>query len=117
MGFRDAGSRVGGLGAPTVVGGALFIGSDNGFVYALDARSGCVHWSYEATGQVRSAVVIGDVAAAPGVRYAAFFGDYRGYVYAVNAETDAELWRKRVDDHEGAKITGAPGGRPGRPAG
>ena len=51
---------------PTVVGGALFIGSDNGFVYALDARSGCVHWSYEAKGQVRSAIVIGDVAATPG---------------------------------------------------
>jgi mono/diheme cytochrome c family protein len=33
---------------PTIVGGALFIGSDNNFVYALDARSGCVHWSFEA---------------------------------------------------------------------
>src|SRR5439155_17637538 len=29
---------------PTVVGGKVFISSDNGFVYALDARSGCVHW-------------------------------------------------------------------------
>jgi polyvinyl alcohol dehydrogenase (cytochrome) len=93
---------------PTVVGGALFIGSDNGFVYALDARSGCVHWSFEAKGQVRSAIVIGDVPATPGVRYAAFFGDYRGYVYAVNAETGTELWSLRVDEHEGAKITGAP---------
>jgi polyvinyl alcohol dehydrogenase (cytochrome) len=93
---------------PTVVGGAVFIGSDNGFVYALDARSGCVHWSYEAKGQVRSAVVIGDVPATAGVRYAAFFGDYRGNVYAVNAETGTELWTRRVDDHEGAKITGAP---------
>jgi len=94
--------------APTVVGGALFIGSDNGFVYALDARSGCVHWSFEAKGQVRSAIVIGDVTARPGVRYGAYFGDYRGNVYAVNAETGAELWTLRVDDHEGAKITGAP---------
>ena len=76
---------------PTVVGGALFIGSDNGFVYALDARSGCVHWSFEAKGQVRSAIVIGDVPATPGVRYAAIFGDYRGNVYGVNAET-----RRRV---------------------
>jgi polyvinyl alcohol dehydrogenase (cytochrome) len=94
--------------APTVVGGAVFIGSDNGHVYALDARSGCVHWSYEGLGQVRSAVVIGDAGGAQGARYAAFFGDYRGYMYAVNAETGKELWRKRMDDHEGAKITGAP---------
>ncbi len=67
-----------------------------------------MHWSFEAKGQVRSAIVIGDVTARPGVRYGAFFGDYRGNVYAVNAETGAELWTLRVDDHEGAKITGAP---------
>ena len=39
---------------PTVFAGALFIGSDNNFVYALDARTGCVHWSHEAKGQVRT---------------------------------------------------------------
>ena len=29
---------------PTVGGGWLWLGSDNGMVYALDADSGCVHW-------------------------------------------------------------------------
>ena len=93
---------------PAIVGGALFIGSDNGFVYALDARTGCVHWSYEAKGQVRTAVSIGEVKDIPGVRYAAYFGDYMGYVSAVNAETGAELWVMRPDDHPAAKITGPP---------
>jgi polyvinyl alcohol dehydrogenase (cytochrome) len=93
---------------PTVVGGKLFIGSDNGFVYALDARSGCVYWSYDAQGQVRSAVVIADVRGVAGVRYGAFFGDYRGNVYGVDAESGKQLWVKRVDEHEGAKITGTP---------
>ena len=93
---------------PAVVGGALFIGSDNGFVYALDARTGCVHWSYEAKGQVRTAVSIGEVKDIPDVRYAAYFGDYMGYVSAVNAETGAELWVMRPDDHPAAKITGPP---------
>ena len=92
---------------PTVVGGAVFMSSDNGFVYAVDAKTGCVHWSYEAKGQVRSGVTIGDVKDRPGVRYAAYFGDYRGNVYAVNAETGAELWVTRSDPHEGAKITSA----------
>jgi len=92
---------------PTVVGGAVFMSSDNGFVYALDAETGCVHWSYEAQGQVRSGVTIGDAKGTPGVRYAAYFGDYRGNVYAVNAETGAQSWVKRVDSHEGAKITSA----------
>src|SRR5262245_15366980 len=68
---------------PTVVGGKVFIGSDNGFVYALDAKSGCVHWSFEAQGQVRSPIVISDVKGVTGVRFGAFFGDYRGNVYAV----------------------------------
>jgi len=92
---------------PTVVGGAVFMSSDNGYVYALDAKSGCVYWSYEALGQVRSGVTIGDFKDRPGVRYAGYFGDYRGNVYAVNAETGEQLWVTRVDPHEGAKITSA----------
>ena len=46
---------------PAVVGGRVFLGSDNGFVYALDARSGCVHWSFEAGTPVVSAVSVGSV--------------------------------------------------------
>ena len=90
---------------PTVVGGKVFIGGDNGFVYALDARSGCVHWSFEAQGQVRSPITIGDVKGIAGVRYGAFFGDYRGNIYAVDAESGKQIWVRRVDQHEGAKIT------------
>ncbi len=93
---------------PTVVGGALFIGSDNNFVYALDAKTGCIHWSYEAPGQVRTAVSIGEITEISGVRYAAYFGDYMGYVTAVNAETGEELWSLLPDDHQAAKITGPP---------
>jgi polyvinyl alcohol dehydrogenase (cytochrome) len=93
---------------PTIVGGALFIGSDNNFVYALDAKTGCVHWSFEAPGQVRTAVSIGEVTTVAGARYAAIFGDYMGYVTAVNAETGDELWSMRPDDHPSAKMTGPP---------
>ena len=93
---------------PTVVGGALFIGSDNNFVYGLDAKTGCVYWSYEAPGQVRGAVIIGEITEIPGVRYAAHFGDYMGYITAVNAETGEELWSLLPDDHQAAKITGPP---------
>ena len=31
-------------GQPTVAGGRVFVGVDTGYVYALDAASGCVHW-------------------------------------------------------------------------
>lgn len=93
---------------PTVVGGVVFIGSDNAFVYGIDAETGCVYWSYEAPGQVRTAVSIGEITEIPGVRYAAYFGDYMGYVTAINAETGEELWSVLPDDHQAAKITGPP---------
>lgn len=93
---------------PTVVGGALFIGSDNRYVYALDANTACVHWAVEAPGQVRTAVSIGTVDGVAGVRYAAVFGDYLGYVTAVNAETGTPLWSVQPDDHPAAKITAPP---------
>ena len=93
---------------PTVVGGAVFMGSDNNFVYAVDAETGCVYWSYEARGQVRTAVSIGEVTDIEGARYAAYFGDYMGYVTAVNAETGEELWSLLPEDHQAAKITGPP---------
>ena len=94
-------------GQPTVVGGWLFIGSDNGMVYALDARSGCVYWSFQANGPVVVTVSVapfnGDAA-----RYAAYFGDHRGNAYAVDAETGALLWTRAVDEHPQAKIVGSP---------
>ena len=38
---------------PTVVGGRIFIGSQGGKVYSLDAQSGCTYWEYYA-GRARS---------------------------------------------------------------
>ena len=31
---------------PTVVMGRVFVGGDDGAVYSLDARTGCVYWSF-----------------------------------------------------------------------
>ena len=46
------------FGQPTVVSGRIFVGSDIGYVYSLDANTGCVYWSYQAKGSVRSAVTV-----------------------------------------------------------
>lgn len=97
-------------GQPIVVGGRVFVGADTGFVYALDARSGCVLWSFRADAGVRTAPTVG---AGP-VRALLYFGDIRANVYAVDAETGALVWRDRVDTHPIARVTGAPtlaGGR------
>ena len=93
-------------GQPAVVGGRVFVGGDTGFVYGLDAASGCVYWSFRAMAGVRTAITIGP---GPGAnRFLAYFGDVKGNVYAVNAESGAEIWKDRVDPHPVARVTGAP---------
>jgi polyvinyl alcohol dehydrogenase (cytochrome) len=106
--FGMPGAGAGSWAQPTVVGRTVFIGSDNRFVYALEAETGCVHWSFEAMGGVRTAVSISELAGVPGVQYGAYFGDYLGNVYGVDAETGEQLWTVRGDEHPGAKITGSP---------
>jgi polyvinyl alcohol dehydrogenase (cytochrome) len=101
------------FGQPTVTGGRIFVGSDNGFVYSLDAATGCVFWSFQAKGGVRTAITVAPVKAASS-RFAAFFGDIRANVYAIDAETGKLLWSKNADSHAVARITGAPAFHDGR---
>jgi polyvinyl alcohol dehydrogenase (cytochrome) len=89
---------------PTVVGGRVFIGSQNGSVYSIDAKSGCGQWEYRAGKPVRSAVVIGP----HGDSWAAYFGDAGANVHAIDAQTGKTLWKTKVDDHPTAVITGSP---------
>ena len=88
-------------------GGRVFIGSDAGFLYSLDAATGCVHWSFKANAGIRTAVSIG-----PGGRSAskflAYIGDIKGNVYALNADTGMLVWTSRADNHPVARITGSP---------
>ena len=95
-------------GQPAVVSGRVLFGANTGYVYALDADSGCVHWSFQADGGVRSAITVGRVNGHAGVRDAAWFGDLKGNVYALDAMTGKLLWRVSADKHPLAHITGAP---------
>ena len=97
---------------PAVLGANLFVGSAGGSIYALDARSGCIHWHYQADGPVRTAMLISPVDDG-GARHAVVFGDQAGRLYALAAETGALLWRARPDEHEATKLTGAPLARGG----
>jgi polyvinyl alcohol dehydrogenase (cytochrome) len=90
---------------PTVAGGRLFVGSQNGTVYALDAKTGCIHWAFSASGGVRTAVA---VAPAGGARLVVYFGDTAANAYALDGATGRQLWMRRVDDHPSARITGSP---------
>ena len=90
---------------PTVIGERLFVASERGVVYALDARTGCTHWSFQAQSGVRSAMTVSRLADG---RHAVFFGDFNANVYAIDAATGTEIWRRDVETHVAARITGAP---------
>jgi polyvinyl alcohol dehydrogenase (cytochrome) len=89
---------------PTVAGGYIFMGSAAGVVYALDASTGCIEWTYQADSPVREAVATAPV----GDHHAVLFGDLTGTFYALEAETGRQLWKKRIEEHEAALLTGSP---------
>jgi polyvinyl alcohol dehydrogenase (cytochrome) len=95
-------------GQPTVVAGRLFIGNDTGYVYSLNATSGCVYWSYKAQAAVRTAVTVGPVQGQGAAKYAIYFADLKANVYALDASTGKPLWTVHADDHPMVQITGAP---------
>lgn len=85
---------------PTIVGGRLFVGSQNGTVYALDAKSGCVIWTFAANGGVRASISIGSGRA--------YLSDQKGYVYALDADNGTPIWTRKIDDHPLVRLTGSP---------
>ena len=91
---------------PTIAAGRVFVGSDNGFVYSLDARTGCVYWSFENGSIVRNALTIGPVTGQGSARYAVYFGDGKANVFALDAQTGRLLWKTKADPHFIARITG-----------
>src|SRR5271163_5028211 len=114
------------FGQPTVVDGRVFVSSSAGRIYALDAKTGCTYWTYDAAAGSRTAIFIAelglskravlpkklkrtlahlDVIKAPS---AAFFGDDTGAVYALDAQKGTLLWKTQADTHPLARIVGAP---------
>jgi polyvinyl alcohol dehydrogenase (cytochrome) len=89
---------------PTVYGDVIFVGSQDGTVYALDMASGCAYWTFKAEAEIRSAISID--ATADGVRL--YFGDFKGHVYGVEGQNGKLIWSSTLDDHADVTITGSP---------
>jgi polyvinyl alcohol dehydrogenase (cytochrome) len=90
-----------------VAGGRVFVGSQNGNVYALNAATGCVHWFFRqppACAPPSSWALETD----SGSLDMAFIGDRAGNVYSVNAATGRLIWKTKIDDHPAARVTGSP---------
>jgi polyvinyl alcohol dehydrogenase (cytochrome) len=90
---------------PVVAGGRVYIGTAEGELYVLDAKTGCVHWTLEVEASIRSAITLEQ---RTNGELIAYFGDQAANVYAVDAKTGKVLWKVHVDEHPHAAITGAP---------
>ena len=100
---------------PTFGGGAIYFGSQDGTVRALDARTGCLRWTFKANGEVRNAIVISpwtedDQDPQPTL----YFADIVARVYAVDARSGELRWSAKVDEHPDATVTGTVGLHEGR---
>jgi polyvinyl alcohol dehydrogenase (cytochrome) len=95
-------------GQPTVVAGRVFVGSDAGWVYSLDAATGCVYWSFMTKAGMRNAISVGPLKGHGSTKYGIFFGDLKNNVYGIDAQNGELLWITKVDDNYASRVTGAP---------
>ncbi|MDQ3011462.1 MAG: PQQ-binding-like beta-propeller repeat protein [Acidobacteriota bacterium] len=98
-------------GQPTIIGDRLFLTTEVGIIYSLNAQTGCTYWTMNAGAAVRAAISVGSVGALPAgskARVALYFGDEKSNVQALDAETGKLLWKTKIEDHFLARITGAP---------
>jgi len=92
---------------PALAGGKLFVASDNSELHALDPKTGCTYWTFKAEFGVRSALTVGPYKTNGRTGYAVFFGDQRANAYAIDTVTGQQIWKRKVDEHQAAAITGA----------
>ena len=92
---------------PTVYDGHVFVGSAGGSINALRADSGCIEWTYQAVGPVRTAIAIAPLGSKNDSQHALIFSDLTGWVYSLEAETGKLRWKKKVEQHEATRLTAA----------
>ena len=96
-----------GGGQPTVVGDWLFITNRGGKFYALDAKTGCVHWAIEDASSRNTPMVIRSSISPSG--WATFVGVGKRVVRAFDAQSGKEIWHSEsLEDHPASFITGTP---------
>jgi len=96
-----------GGGQPMVVGDWLFMTNRGGKFFALDAKSGCVHWSLSGAGSRTTPSVIRSNVSPSG--WATFIGTNGRVIRAIDAQTGKDIWRSEpLEAHPAALLTGTP---------
>lgn len=84
---------------PVVTQDMVYIGSQAGIIYALDADTGCVQWEYLAKAEVRGALFL--------QQDILLFGDLEGNAYGLNAQSGELMWQTKVHSSPLAVVTGS----------
>lgn len=71
--------------SPAVSGGAVYVGSTDGRLYALDLATGTKRWEYKTGGRVVSSPAVANEVV--------FFESYDGNLYALGAASGAVRWK------------------------
>jgi polyvinyl alcohol dehydrogenase (cytochrome) len=95
-------------GQPTVIGDRIFLTTEVGIIYCLNAQTGCTYWTMNAGAAVRAAISVGPLPAGSKAKLAVYFGDEKSNVQAIDAATGKLLWKTKVEDHLLSRITGSP---------
>jgi outer membrane protein assembly factor BamB len=89
---------------PATDGKRVYFGSDSGFFWCLDARSGSVIWNFRVNARGHK-----NLWSSPAIHDGkVYFGSYDGNVYCLDAETGRELWRFIGADWVGSSPALAP---------
>jgi outer membrane protein assembly factor BamB len=75
---------------PVVANGVVYVGTEDGAMYALNASTGAVSWSVQAGGLFPSSPAV--------VNGVVYIGSFDHNVYALNASTGARLWSFATGD-------------------
>ncbi len=96
-----------GGGQPAVVGDWLWVTNRSGKFYALDTKTGCVHWSVDDLVSRTTPVVIKSPISPSG--WATFISQSDRIVRAFDAQTGKEIWRTgELEKHPVSVLTGSP---------
>jgi len=78
------------LSSPVIANGAVYFGSGDGNVYALDATTGFMEWRFKASDVIHASPALAD-----GTLYV---GSWDSYFYAIDAATGKEKWRFKTGE-------------------
>jgi eukaryotic-like serine/threonine-protein kinase len=78
------------LSSPAVANGRVYFGSSDGHIYAVDAATGVLAWSFLTQDVVHASPAIAN--------NTVYIGSWDSYLYALDAETGVEKWRFKAGE-------------------